>query len=220
MNCPWRSASTAVSGTASGVTPFTGTPTTSSTRSFTARVQGTLNDRPAPLPARIRPGSTGLNPFDRIVIDFSERLRSDAKLFSQVDGSDVPVAIRLESMGESLFFSEEKLLPFGARLKVVFEPALRDLAGNIAEPSAQSLLLGTVADPPVLAQDGFESAGPPGPAPVTLGEIVGDVALVSAEQVPGITLREPGAVRRSWHGAGIQRGRRALHRPGGTTHGG
>jgi hypothetical protein len=176
-----------LSGSGTGLASFSHTDYVG-TRTFFAKLRGTPDRTPA-LPPRIGPRASGLNPFDRLVLNFRESLTVfGARLVPE--GDPGATGISLDAAPDnglpSQFATPDKLLPFGARLRAVFDPTLRDAADNV-DSTSPPIVISTLADPPVLPADGFENAGPAGPAPATLAAIEGDVALVSAAEVPGIS---------------------------------
>ena len=140
------------------------------TRAFFADARA-IPDATAPS-AVVWPGKTGLNPFDRIALDFAETLTvMGARLES---GTTTIELIGNPATAPSLFGVPPRLLPFGQTLRLA--GILVDGAGHNAGP----VQLTTMPDLPAVGRGTFEDGALPAGA-------TGDVALVSAAEVSGIT---------------------------------
>jgi len=162
------------------------------TRTFFAMVGGGP-DQIAPA-AVVAPGTTGVNPFDGVTIDFAESLAPAAL---RLEAAGVAVELAAEPAAEpSRFRVPDHLLPFGQTFRLA--PAPVDRAGNRAAP----VQVTTMADLPAVSRASFEEGPlPPGAQ--------GDVALVTAAEVPGI-----GDARALFVGPGTWDERRASYSGG------
>jgi hypothetical protein len=140
------------------------------TRAFFAEAKA-APDPTAPS-AVVWPGQTGINPFDGIVLDFAETLTvMGARLES---GTTTIELVGNPAAAPSLFAVPRRLLPFGQTLRLA--GILVDGAGHNAGP----VQVTTMPDLPAVARSTFEDVALPAGA-------TGDVALVSAAEISGVT---------------------------------
>ncbi|MCC7539647.1 MAG: hypothetical protein IT379_25720 [Deltaproteobacteria bacterium] len=144
-----------VVGTASGRISFTGGDVIWD-EAFRATLDGPL-DTTAP-DYRTNVVEEPHHPLDGFVVRTSEPLPRSVGVGLAGIGPLEPVLVE-PTAGAAAFFSlpTGTVLPWGTSLSVVFMPGLIDLAGNEATPVPEAPPE-TLADPGLLAQDGFESA--------------------------------------------------------------
>jgi len=96
------------------------------------------------------------HPLDGVVVRASEPLPARTELALHADGQNAVPLDASPNDGERALWKGVRLMGFGRRYQVAPSEPLFDLAGNPADPTEWPTFE-TIADPGVLAEDGFEA---------------------------------------------------------------
>ncbi len=120
------------------------------TRAFTALIVG-VPDKQAPVP-RVDPVADR-DPFAGLVVMFAEPLPTGTTATFEGNGVEVALKAWPDEFPSHFVPAEDRLVPFGDRLRLKMSPALMDLQGN----TTTSSLMVTTMKPPAIF-DGFAGA--------------------------------------------------------------